>query len=242
MRKKTKSPLTPLETQLRKARLERQAAGTDPALRAARLALKTFQAQRLAATHGDLLQGDTHDAVLFFLDELYGTHDLSQRDIDLERIAPTMQRVLPADALQTITDAMSLDALAERLDTAMAQLLGPEFTEQQYVAAYCQAMTRADRERQLDLVQGLGDSLSELVRIPMLYGTLVLMRGPARLAGLGSLQRFLERGFVAFRRMKQPMDFVNTITSREREILDRSYAGHADPFAVHGRDWQKQQS
>lgn len=231
---KKKNPPSPLEIQLRAARLERQAAGTDPALHSARLALKTFQSQRLAATHADLMRGDTHDAVLFFLDELYGTHDLSQRDVDLERIAPTMLRVLPADALQTMTDAMSLDALAERLDTAMARLLGPTFTEQQYIEAYRHAMTRADRERQLDLVQNLGDSLSELVRIPMLYGTLVLMRGPAKMAGLGSLQRFLERGFNAFRKMKKPQEFVTTITRREREILARSYARDPAPFSVAG--------
>jgi hypothetical protein len=229
---KKKNTLSPLEIQLRNARLERQAAGTDPALHTARLALKTFQSRRLAATHADLMSGDTRDAVLFFLEELYGTHDLSQRDVDLERIAPTMLKVLPADALQTMTDAMSLDALAERLDTAMAKLLGPKFTEKQYLDAYRHAMTRADRERQLDLVQKLGDSLSELVRIPMLYGTLVLMRGPARLAGLGSMQRFLERGFNAFRKMKTPRDFVNTIIRREREILERSYNGDPQPFAV----------
>lgn len=229
---KKKNTLSPLETQLRNARLERQAAGTDPALQAARLALKTFQSRRLADTHADLMRGDTREAALFFLEELYGAHDLSQRDVDLERIAPTMLKVLPADALQTMTDAMCLDALAERLDTAMAQLLGPEFTEEQYVQAYRQAMTRADRERQLDLVEKLGDSLSDLVRIPMLYGTLVLMRGPARLAGLGSLQRFLERGFTAFRKMKKPRDFVYTITRREREILARSYNGDRQPFEV----------
>jgi hypothetical protein len=229
---KKKHTLSPLERQLRDARLERQAAGADPALQTARLALKSFQSRRLAATHADLMRGDTRDAVMFFLEELYGTHDLSQRDVDLERIAPTMQRVLPADALQTMTDAMSLDALAERLDTAMAKLLGPEFTEQQYVEAYRQAMTRADRERQLELVHRLGNSLSDLVRVPMLYGTLVLMRGPARLAGLGSLQRFLERGFDAFRKMRQPLDFVETITRREREILERSYAGDPCPFAI----------
>ena len=229
---KNKHTPSPLERQLREARLERQAAGADPALHAARLALKTFQSRRLAATHADLMRGDTHDAVMFFLEELYGTHDLSQRDGDLERIAPTMQRVLPADALHAMTDAMRLDALAERLDTAMAKLLGPEFTEQQYIAAYRQAMTRADRERQLDLVQGLGESLSELVRIPMLYGTLVLMRGPAKVAGLGTLQRFLERGFNAFRKMKKPQAFVQTIVGREREILERCYRGDAAPFAI----------
>lgn len=223
--------LSPLEQQLRAARLERQVAERDPALRSARLALKTFQSARLKRSHTDLLdRPDTHDAVLFFLQELYGTHDLSQRDTDLERIAPTMQRVLPADALHTITDAMQLDALAERLDTAMAKLLGPQFTEADYLQAYRAALTPADRARQLDLVQALGDSLSQLVRIRMLSTTLMLMRGPARMAGLGGLQQFLERGFSAFKRMKKPGEFVATISRRERAIMDRIYAGHAAPF------------
>ena len=223
--------LSPLEQQLRAARLERQAAERDPALRSARLALKTFQSERLARSHADLLQApDSHHAVLFFLEELYGTHDLSQRDTDLERIAPTMQRVLPADALQTITDAMQLDALAERLDTAMAKLLGPAFTEADYIDAYRAAMTPADRARQLDLVQALGDSLSRLVRVPMLNATLLLMRGPARVAGLGGLQQFLERGFSAFKRMKKPGDFVAAISARERAIMERIYSGHPAPF------------
>ncbi|SFU80624.1 FFLEELY motif protein [Pseudoduganella namucuonensis] len=230
---KKKSNPSPLEQRLREARLERQADGGDPALRAARLALKTFQSRRLAATHADLLDDrDSHAAVMFFLDELYGTHDLSQRDTDLERIAPTMQKVLPADALQTITEAMRLDALAERLDTAMARLLGPAFGEADYIEAYREAMERADRERQLDLVQALGDSLSELVRVPMLHGTLVLMRRPARLAGLGNLQQFLERGFSAFKRMRKPREFVDTIVRRERAILERLYARHPAPFEL----------
>ena len=229
----TEKILSPLEQQLRAARLERQAAERDPALQSARLALKTFQSARLARSHADLLAiPDTRAAALFFLEDLYGTHDLSQRDTDLERIAPTMQRVLPADALHTITDAIRLDALAERLDTAMAKLLGPQFTEAGYVAAYRQALTPADRARQLDLVQGLGDSLTHLVRVPMLNGTLKLMRGPARLAGLGGLQRFLERGFSAFKGMKKPGDFVAAITSRERVFMERIYSGHAAPFTL----------
>ena len=83
-------------------------------------------------------------------------------------------------------------------------------------------------------MQALGDSLSKLVRVPMLSATLALMRGPARMAGLGSLQQFLERGFSAFKRMKKPGDFVAAISSRERAIMDRIYGGHAAPFDLPG--------
>src|SRR5881392_641295 len=85
-----------LEQQLRAVKAERQAAEREPALLAARSALKRYQAARLARTHADLLAApDSHDAAVFFLDDLYGALDLNQRDLDLERIIPTVQRVLP---------------------------------------------------------------------------------------------------------------------------------------------------
>jgi hypothetical protein len=221
-----------LAQQLRAVQAERHGARRDPGLLAARTALKTFQSQRLAATHADLLAAaDSHDAALFFFEELYGAHDLSQRDADLERIIPTMQRLLPVNALQTITEAIVLDALSERLDTRMALQLGTSFDAAGYIAAYRDATAQADRARQLELVQALGLSLCELVRIPFLSTTLTVMRGPARLAGLGDLQQFLERGFSAFKRMKRAERFVATIVERERQVMSAIYAGHPAPFS-----------
>jgi hypothetical protein len=222
-----------LEQQLRAVKAERQAARREPALLAARTALKRYQAARLARTHRDLLAApDTQEAAGFFLEELYGAHDLSQRDVDLERIIPTMQRMLSYQALQAITEAIVLDALSEQLDTAMARALGTEFGEADYVAAYRKVTGAAERARQLDLVQELGDSLCGLVRIPLLSLTLSIMHTPARLAGLGDLQQFLERGFATFKRMKQPTAFVATIVGRERAVLANISAGRAEPFDV----------
>ncbi len=137
-----------LQEQLTLVALERQAAKREPALLAARTALKRYQSGRLAETHADLLANpNTHDAALFFLDELYGDHDLSQRDIDLERIIPTLQKMLSYESLHTITEAIVLDALSEKLDTAMARVLGVNFSEGMYLAAYRTATTREDRSR-----------------------------------------------------------------------------------------------
>ena len=222
-----------LEQQLRAVKAERQAAGRDPALQAARIALKQYQSARLQATHADLLAAPgTRDAALFFLNELYGAQDLSRRDADLERIIPTMQRVLPLRPLQTITQAIVLDALSEHLDTLMARALGTSFSEQQYGAAYRSASGRDERENQLTLVKALGDSLCELVRIPFLSAMLGVMRTPARLAGLDQLQQFLEHGFGAFKRLEDPARFVATIVNRERAILEHLYAGRDAPFRL----------
>jgi hypothetical protein len=222
-----------LEQQLRLVAAERRAAKRDPALQAARVALKRYQSARLAGTHADLLANpNTREAAQFFLEELYGAHDLSQRDVDLERIIATLQKMLSYESLHTITEAIVLDALSERLDSAMARVLGTEFSEGMYIAAYRTATTRAEREQQLDLVQALGDSLCELVTIPLLAMTLSIMKGPAMLAGLADLHHFLDRGFRTFKKMKQPAAFVATIVGRERQVMARIHDGRSDPFDV----------
>jgi hypothetical protein len=222
-----------LGQQLAAVAAERQAAKREPTLLAARTALKRYQSGRLALTHADLLAGaDSHDAADFFLEELYGAHDLSQRDVDLERIIPTLGRMLSYESLHAITEAIVLDALSERLDTAMARELGVRFTEDDYIRAYRAVTTFEDRARQLDLVQELGDSLCELVHIPLLSFTLSVMRGPAKLAGLGDLQQFLENGFTTFKKMKKPAAFVATIVGRERQVMNNLYAGRKAPFDV----------
>lgn len=222
-----------LAEQLKLVAAERQAAKREPMLLAARTALKQYQSGRLAETHADLLANpNTHDAAQFFLEELYGAHDLSQRDVDLERIIPTLQKMLSYESLHTITEAIVLDALSERLDTAMARVLGTDFTEGMYIAAYRTATTREERARQLDLVQQLGDSLCQLVKIPLLAVTLTIMKGPAKLAGLGDLHQFLDRGFTTFKKMRAPAKFVDTIVGRERAVMANIYDGKKDPFDV----------
>ncbi|QYF93797.1 hypothetical protein KY495_00710 [Massilia sp. PAMC28688] len=220
-----------LEQQLRTVAAERLAAKREPGLLASRTALKQYQAARLASSHADLLaHPNTGDAARFFLEELYGSQDLSQRDIDLGRIIPTLQKMLTYEALHTITDAIVLDALSEQLDTAMARVLGTEFTEGMYIAAYRTATTREERLRQLDLVQELGGSLCDLVNIPLLAMTLTIMKGPARVAGLSNLHKFLERGFTTFKKMRKPRDFVATIVARERQVMENIFEGRMDSF------------
>lgn len=214
-----------MERQLRAVKAERQAASRDPALLAARTALQTYQAARLARTHADLLLAPgSRAAAQFFLSELYGSCSAQQRDVDLERVVPTMQRILPLHPLQTISNAIVLDALSEQLDTLMAQRLGPHFTPDDYAHAYRDVTPRSAREQQLALVQNLGSSLCDLVRIPFLSATLGIMRGPARLAGLGQLQQFLEQGFGSFKLLRDPAAFVSTIVTRERALMETLYA------------------
>ena len=224
-----------LRSDLQAAAVERLMAANDAAAAAARVALRRFQSRRMAVTHADLL-ADSHSnaAARFFLDDLYGTHDFSQRDADIERIIPMMERLMPTSALETIAEAIELDALSEILDRAMATRLGTAFAERDYIAAYRTIGPRKDREKQIAHIRSVGQSLCDLVRVPLIGGTLAMMRAPAKLAGLAELHDFLDRGFRAFKQMKRPQDFVATIVHRETAIMEQLFAGNDDPFVLAG--------
>ena len=202
-------------------------------LRAAALALKAWQATRLADTYSDLLASPRYrDAAQFFLEELYGARDFSQRDADVERILPKMARLLPEAALATIARAMELDELSEQLDAKTAAAHGPgPVSEASYAAAYRAASTPQTRTRQIVLTSQIGHALDTLTRVPMLLTTLKLMRGPARLAGLSGLQQFLETGFITCKKMGGAHEFLDIIVSRETRAMERLLAGNAAPIA-----------
>ncbi|MDO8650608.1 MAG: hypothetical protein Q7R66_00255 [Undibacterium sp.] len=212
---------------------ERRIALDNPGVAAARAALRQFQSARLVNTHADLLAAkETRAAAQFFLEDLYGTKDFTQRDADIERIIPMMERLLPLSALKYIAEAIELDALSESLDAAMASRLGEYFTQDDYVIAYQTVGRRIDREKQIAHVNSVGRSLCELVHIPLIGTTLAAMRSPAKLIRLSELYRFLERGYGAFKLMSRPEDFVATIVVRETVILENIYGGKTEPFKL----------
>jgi hypothetical protein len=207
---------------------ERIAADAD--LRRWSMAVKHWQAQRLASTHYDLLHEPRfRDAARFFLDDLYGAKDFSQRDAELARVIPKLARTLPDAALATLADAVELDAMTERLDEAIAMRLrraDPDaISEASYAAGYRAVATRAEREHQLDLILAIGRSLDRLVRHPLIGALLAAMAGPARLAGLAAMHDFLMAGFRAFKDIGGASEFLARIDQRERLILDRLFAG-----------------
>src|SRR5690606_25363605 len=88
-------------------------------------------------------------------------------------------------------------------------------------AAYAEAYRRVGRPRlrahQIDLILEVGATLDHAVHKPWIPRLLRASRLPAKLAGLGELQGFLERGFAAFRALRGADDFLGEIARRERE-------------------------
>jgi len=197
-------------------------------------AIRRWQNRRFAATYADLSGNDRYRAAVeFFLCELYGEGDMTARDADLARVLPLMIKMLPAVALRTIRDALAFEAHSERLDSELARLLGHRpLDESSYGEAFRACGQRAEREAQIRTVIQIGTDLDRTTRWPLIGTTLKLMRGPAKAAGLGKLQEFLEGGFAAFKEMRGADEFLATIARRESTVVARLFAGHPRPFVL----------
>jgi hypothetical protein len=226
-----------------RVRALREAARADPVLAQDRLLVRAWQADRLARTYPDLLGSPRYGtAAEFFLSDLYGPKDFSARDEAIGRIIPTLTRMLPAAALETIALAVELDVLAETLDQRVAVELRQRqpnahalaVSAASYAEAYRAAGSPAERERQIWLVGRIGAALDRLARKPLIAGALRLMEGPAHAAGLGALHEFLARGFAAFRGMRGADEFLALIGARESRLNARLFADDPNAFDTEG--------
>jgi hypothetical protein len=211
--------LAALVGRYRRARAQIEA---DAGLGGRVLALADFQARRLAETYADLRRDERHRAAIdFFLSDLYGPQDLSQRDRQMLAALGKLQRFLPAGALEALAGAFELHVLTLELDsdTAAALPASAPLGMKEYATAYRRAGRAADRVRQIDLIAEIGHLLDGLAHHPEIGLALRLSRAPARAAGYGELQDFLQRGYDAFRAMNGAEEFLAAIDARERELM-----------------------
>jgi len=205
----------------------------DEPARQARLAeLQKWQSQRLLRSHDDLRRNVRYRlAIEFFFSELYGGSDPHARDRDLLKVQRVMERLLPAEGLRALCLAIELEVLSQELDADVVRALpaGP-ITDSSYAEAYRSAGRRADRERQIDLLHEIGGYLDRVVRKPIIRALVRLARGPARAAGFGLLQAFLEHGLAAFEALHGADEFLAVIRDREWRTMERLFAGDDDPF------------
>jgi hypothetical protein len=216
-------------TQAATLRAEFAALAPDDSLRLALFSVKSSQAVRLASTYSDLLKNERYQAAArFFLDDLYGIHDLSQRDQSVLRMLPTLVKLLPGAALKTVVEALEMDALSETLDWAVARnvsvmcarymsVVDPSSPDwpKLYRDAYVNIDNPERRVAQIAMVLRIGTSLDALVKKPLLGSLLKTMAAPARAAGLAAIHDFLMRGFSAFKQMKGANEFLGLIQERE---------------------------
>ena len=207
----------------------RQAGLATPALGAAVAQVKQLQSRRFAGTYADLLAGTEYAAAArFFLEELYSDKDYAERDMQFARIAGTIEKLFPAQVVETAVGLAELHAKTEALDQQLAQawlapqaaLLAPGL---RYATAWRAVGRQPDREDQLRVVLRIGAQMARLTRTPGLRMMLRMMRAPAAAAGMASLQRFLESGFDTFGEMARKPGgaerFLEIVRERESALI-----------------------
>jgi hypothetical protein len=78
----------------------------------------------------------------------------------------------------------------------------------------------------------MGRELERMVRAPGIGLVLRLTHIPANVAGFGMLQDFLERGFAAFRDVRDLKRLLDAVRERETQFMDtllRDESGFQDP-------------
>lgn len=211
---------------------EREARAAQPSWDERVQAVKVYQQERFKRTYADLLVDPRYaPAARFFLDELYGPRDFSDRDAQFARVVPALLTLFSHEVVETVATLATLHALSESLDSAMGRYLDGKHVEaDDYVEAWQATAHADDRERQIALTLAVGEKLDRFTRRPLLRRSLRLMRGPARTAGLGALQQFLETGLDAFSAMHGAQEFLATVSLRERALIAALF-GAAAPAA-----------
>ena len=197
--------------------------------------LQDWQRRRLAASYQPLISQPRYRAAGdFFLDELYGGLNFRERDQQMERVLPVMVRTLRKDMLLALAEAFELQALSLSLDmsmtAALVQTSWDELNTARYGEIYRACGRRAERKKQIDLIGRLGMELNQLVHHRLVMFLIRTLRGPARAAGFGLLQTFLEQGLRAFQIMGDGSEFIETIWHNEDRIMQALFAGAQDPF------------
>jgi hypothetical protein len=220
--------------ELQAVEAERARRRDDPQLAEKVHAVKSFQQERFRRGYADLLDHPRQGpAARFFLEELYGPEDFTDRDAQFARIVPALVRLFPEDIVDTVATLAELHALSEHLDTCMGvHLSSPALTAADYVRAWQLTGEPGSRARQIGLTLQVGRSLDRITRNAVLRHTLRLMRGPARAAGMSALQEFLERGFETFRGMRGAEPFLQEVQRREEALCARLFEPDAVAMAT----------
>lgn len=209
--------------------------GLDPQL----ALLRAWQSRRLARTYADLQAHPRYrPACEFFLDDIYGPRDFSQRDHDIEQMYAFMRRVFPEPMIRPLKLTVEVHRMtstfdAKLLDVLIKQLnMQDSLTEDMYAEGYRLCDNYVERVKQIEQIYKIGSLLDEVMHHPLTGTTLAIAKGPARRAGWNELTDFIEHGYDAFKHMRGAEKFIKTIRQREKLILDRIYSHEPNPFDI----------
>jgi hypothetical protein len=193
-----------------------------------KIGLQRFQSNRLRRDHADLAAERQYcELGEFFFEEMYGPRDFSARDAQARRLHQFVHLV-PGVAVADVQKVLQLLDLSNRLDDAVVVWLlelgaPPDFDEAVYERAYRLADNYGDRVAQLDLVRDSLYNVYRMTRRPLVGMALERTHGLAQRVGMADIHGFLLKGYIAIQPVRDIHRFVETVTLRERDRLDRIY-------------------
>jgi hypothetical protein len=177
--------------------------------------------------YDDLRDRPGYDAAIdFVVTDLTGTGTAS-RDHDLERVAGVMSRMLPTAALEAMIIAMKLNTRILAINVDIAALLaerlraGGSISERDYCLANRQVTTFAEARSLIAMSREAGRALDRFAHVPLIRNISHSMRIPARLAGFGDLQAFLEKGLDTFLGVADVEEFLDIVGERMMLVFRR---------------------
>lgn len=206
-----------------------------PTLSEMKVALQKFQIGRLSETYKDLHSEERYSELAqFFFVDLYYVGDRAERNESFLRLWKHFEKVLGRVIVQGLSDLVEFYMLSERLDEACAAQLvkmkAPlDFTNDQYERAYRFCDNYAARVEQLDYVERTLDFVHATSQRRLIGVLISTMQATARLIGASAMVDFLDRGYTAFRKVKDITYFRQTIRKREQERLDRIWRDYPLP-------------
>lgn len=176
-------------------------------------------------------------AIDFVISDLVGP-GIADRDRELEKVVPLMSRLLPGGALAALATAMELNARILEINLGISAQLEDAIAAGEHICErrYCEA-TRAvsgfdDFVELIGMTREAGLSLERIVALPMIAPLLKSMRGPARLAGVGDLQAFLEKGLTTFKQVDDIHAFLEVLEQRMEDVFRRIFLEDIDALST----------
>jgi hypothetical protein len=179
--------------------------------------------------YDDLRDKPGYDAAIdFVVADLTGP-GIADRDRDLEKVVPVMARTMPDRALPALATGMALNARILEINLGIEACLhqrlldGDPITEREYCLASREVSDFEQFEELVGMTRRAGETLDHIVRLPMVRPLMRMMRGPARLAGFGDLQAFLEKGFHTFVAVEDVGVFLDAMEQRMSRVFHRVF-------------------
>ncbi|MBI4859447.1 MAG: hypothetical protein HY815_04195 [Candidatus Riflebacteria bacterium] len=200
-----------------------------PTLLEMKVQLQKHQIDRLRGTYADLMEYPLYvNLAEFFFTDLYYVGDRTERNESFLKLYTHFEQLFGKVLLRGIHDLLEFHALSEDLDDDVARLLvkmgvGLGFTSEDYERAYRYADNYPERVHQIEIMEVNLYFVHRMSQRRIIGVLLSTMQATARLLGASPMIDFLDRGYTAFRTVKDISYFVTTIKTREQTRLDRIY-------------------